>query len=237
MSGGGATTPSHEVTTGTDDGTIWPPPDEPRRARAPRIIWVLAALIVIGLPTAVGVATFLSPSVPAASSSDGAALGEMSSAEPSRSRGAEDVTGPRWVRPAWADTVSGLTAFELAAGSDVSFANGRLRPSLGISCAGGRTDVHVTTGGTAHINPETSGHVVALTFDQSGAQAQQWVAAADQRALFAQDGLAVAGRIATARRLRFGFTHYMSGPVVVDFDLRGADEVIASMAGPCGWSD
>ena len=90
---------------------------------------------------------------------------------------------------------------------------------------------------TAHINPETSGHVVNLTFDESGAQTQQWVAADDQRALFAQDGLAIAGQIATARQLRFGFTHYMSGPVVVDFDLRGTDDVIASMTEPCGWGD
>ena len=95
----------------------------------------------------------------------------------------------------------------------------------------------MTTGGTAHINPETSGHVVNLTFDQTDPQPQQWIAANDQRALFAQDPLTVAGRIATARQLRFGFTHYMSGPVVVEFDLRAADEVIASIAESCGWSD
>ena len=235
--GGIATAPSPEATTSAADGMTGQPADERQRARAPRIIWLLATLIVVGLPIAVGLATFFSPPGPVASASDGASLGELSSAAPSRSGESEDVTGPRWVRPAWADAVSGLTVFELVAGGDVSFANGRLRPSLGISCAGGQTDVHVTTGGTAHINPETSGHVVNLTFDQSGTQAQQWTAAQDQRALFAQDGLAVAGRIASARQLRFGFTHYMSGPVVVDFDLRGADEVIASMAEPCGWGD
>ena len=238
--GGGATAPSPEAATSADDGSIGQPADGERRAKAPRIIWLLAALIVIGLPTTVGLATFLSPpgSAPSASdTSDNGSLGELGRTAPSRSRGSEDITGPTWVRPAWAETVSGLTVFELAAGSDVSFTNGRLRPSLGISCAGGQTDVYVTTGGTAHINPETSGHVVNLSFDQSGLQAQPWIAAHDHRALFALDGLAVAGRIATARQLRFGFTHYMSGPVVVDFDLRGADAVMASMAKPCGWGD
>ena len=97
--------------------------------------------------------------------------------------------------------------------------------------------MHVLTGGTAHIDPETYGHVVNLTFDQTRPQAQQWVAAHDQRALFAQDAMTVAARIASARQLSFGFTHYMSGPVVVEFDLRGADHVIASMAEPCGWAE
>lgn len=230
------TSPSPEATTTADDGALEQTADQPRRAKAPRVIWLLAALIVVAVPTAVGVATYLSPA-PSEPGTDSASRGELSSVTPSHARATEDVAGPRWVRPAWADAVSGLTAFELAAGNDVSFANGRLRPNLGISCDDGRTDVHVTTGGTAHINPETSGHVVNLTFDESGAQTQQWVAAADQRALFAQDGLAVAGRIATSRQLRFGFTHYMSGPVVLDFDLRGADDVIATMAEPCGWGD
>jgi hypothetical protein len=55
--------------------------------------------------------------------------------------------------------------------------------------------------------------------------------------VFALDGLAVTNRIATARDLRFGFTYYMSGPVVVDFDLRAADAVMASMAEAGGWGD
>ena len=233
----GATPPSPEAATSADDGSIGQPADGERWAKAPRIVWLLAALLVIGLPTTVGLATFLSPPGPALSASDTGSLGELGRTAPPRLRGSEDVTGSTWVRPAWAETVSGLTVFELAAGSDVSFTNGRLRPNLGISCASGQTDVYVTTGGTAHINPETSGHVVNLSFDQSGPQAQPWIAAHDHRAVFALDGLAVTNRIATARHLRFGFTHYMSGPVVVDFDLRVADAVMASMAEACGWGD
>lgn len=235
--GGGATAPSAEAATSAHDSSIGQPADGERRAKAPRIIWLLAALIVIGVPTSVGLATFLSAPRPVPSMSDGGSLAEPSRAAPSRSPDSEDVTSPTWVRPAWADAVSGLTVFELAAGSDVAFGNGHVRPNLGISCAGGQTDVHVTTGGTAHINPETSGHVVNLSFDQSGPDAQEWIAAHDHRALFALDGFAVAGRIATARQLRFGFTHFRTGPVVVDFDLRGADAVLASMAEPCGWGD
>lgn len=209
-----------------------------RRATAPRIVWVLAGFIVIAVPTVVGLATFLSPPGPAAAeAAESTSLAELSTSVPLRSRGAEDVTRPRWVRPDWADTVPGLTAFELTAGNDVSFANGRLRPSLGISCLDGQTDVHVTTGGTAPIDPETSGHVVQLTFDKQSPQAQRWVAAKDQRSLFALEPLVVASEIATARALQFGFTHYMTGPVVVEFDLRGAGDMIAAMTEPCGWAD
>ena len=208
-----------------------------RRATAPRIVWVLAGFIVIAVPTAVGLATLISPPGPAAAPSESASLAELSTTAPSRVRGGEDVTRPQWVRPDWADAVPGLTAFELTAGSDVSFANGRLRPTLGISCLDGQTDVHVTTGGTAPIDPETSGHVVQLAFDEQSPQRQRWVAAQDQRALFALEPLVVAGGIATARELRFGFTHYMSGPVVVEFDLSGAGDMITAMSEPCGWTD
>ena len=219
------------------DGTSAQPPGDRGLAKAPGLIWVLAALIVVGLPTAVGLAMFIRSSSPVVSVGESVSLGELSSSAPSRARGREDAARTGWVRSDWADGVPGMTAFELTSDSDVSFGNGRLRPRLGISCADGRTDVHVTTGGTAPIDPETAGHSVTLTFDQSGPQTRPWVAAHDQRALFAQNGLAVAGQISTARELRLGFTHYMSGRVVVDFDLRGAEAVMAAMAEPCGWDD
>ena len=100
-----------------------------------------------------------------------------------------------------------------------------------------RTDVHVATGGSAPIDPVTSGHVVELTFDGVSAQTieQQWVASADQRNLLAPEPVELARRLASARSLSLTFTHYMTGSEVLDFDLRGADKVVASMAEPCGW--
>lgn len=232
----GATASPAAGATAADGPTAKPAGDQ-RPAKAPRVIWLLAALIVIGLPTSVGLAMLIRASSPAVSAGESASLGELSSSAPLRARGKEDVTRPGWVRSDWVDAVPGMTAFELTSDSDVSFGNGRLQPSLGISCADGRTDVHVTTGGTAPIDPVTAGHPVTLTFDQSRPQTQQWIAAYDQRALFSQNGLAVAGQIFTARKLRLGFTHFMAGPVVVDFDLRGADEVMVAMVEPCGWDD
>ena len=216
-------------------GNEWPPKQSaaPADVRPRRMTWILAMLIVVLLPIGVALATFLRPSavpgVEAAPSTPEEGLRDSLDEAP-------DVLGPTWVRPSWADSVPGVTAFELSATTDVLFANGHHRPSLGVSCGDGQTDVHVTTGGTALIDPQTSGHVVNLTFDDREPRRFQWVVARDQRALFAGDGRAAALLIASARRLRFGFTHYMSGPTSVDFDLRGAGEVIASMAEACGWN-
>ena len=96
--------------------------------------------------------------------------------------------------------------------------------------------VHIVTGGTALVDPQTSGHVVHLTFDDVRKQSQQWTAADDMRALFAPAPQEIAYQIRQSTRLSFGFSHYMSGPIVVEFDLRGADAVIDSMAEPCGWA-
>ena len=214
------------------------PPERPSSvsdATSRRVVFMLALVIIVGLPVGVGLATYLSRSAPSDVVPEPSALAELTSDAPSRGADTVNLSDPRWTRPTWAEGLPEVTVFELSAGSDVLFANGRHRPSLGISCVDGRTDVHVTTGGTAPIDPETSGHVVNITFDNRNAQPQQWVAAQDQRALFAPDSLRFAGQVASARRLLFGFTHYMSGPVEVEFDLRGANDVITSMAEPCGW--
>ena len=229
LPGGGDTHPT---------GSEWSPKEQPAPVdvRPRRMTWVVALAIVTGLPIAVALATYLQPPGTSNGETDPASLEGLGSVDALAGVTREDIS-PTWVRPAWADNMPGVTAFQLSAGNDVLFANGRHRPNLGVSCSEGQTDVHVTTGGTALIDPQTSGHVVNLTFDDRNARRYQWVAAQDQRALFAADGHAIAQQIGSARRLRFGFTHYMSGPTSVDFDLRGAGEIIGSMAEQCDWND
>ena len=205
-------------------------PTPPARSR--RFLVMAVVTLVIGLPICVGVLAYMSPSRASGDQVDAdGSVGDL------RAGAGSDEVGfsPRWTRPSWADSMRGMTAFELPADSDVPFGNGRLRPTLGVTCAGGRTDVHVVTEGTAIVDPETSGHVVHLTFDEASEQTQQWAAADDMRALFAPAPFAIANQIKRSRRLRFGFSHYVTGPTVVEFDLRGADAVIESMAEPCGW--
>ena len=188
--------------------------------------------LVISLPICVGVFAYMSPSRTFGDQFDeDGSVGDLGAGT-----GSDEVgLSPTWVQPSWANSMRGMTAFELPADSDVRFANERLRPTLGVTCAGGKTHVHVFTGGTAIVDPETSGHVVHLTFDEASEQTQQWTAADDMRALFAPEPSAIANQIKRSRRLSFRFSHYVTGPVVVEFDLRGADAVIDSMAEPCGW--
>ncbi len=202
-------------------------------ARGNRAMWIVAGVIVVGLPLGVGIVSFVQPVDIGASQAE--AVPATSAPDVEREAG-ENAADPTWTRPAWADGVAGAVAFELPAENDVRLANGRLRPTLGISCVSDRTDIHVMTGGSAPIDPVTSGHVVKLTFDGATMFEEQWLASNDQRSLLAPRPLELALRIASARTLDFGFTHYMTGSEVVEFDLRGADELVASMAKPCGWT-
>lgn len=200
---------------------------EPSSSRMPLILGTVGLVLIVWI--CVGVYAFVNPTVPETAptvATDGPDPGPRASVA---------SFSPTWSRPDWADTTPGMTAFELPAANDVPFANGRLRPSLGVSCDPEGTQLYVITGGTAIVDPELSGHVVHLEFDDSVDVSQHWTAAPDMRTLFAPDPVAMAEAVERADRLRFGFSHYMSGPTVVEFDLRGADEVLRSMVEPCGW--
>ena len=212
------------------------PSPEPQRL-APgsrRALIILAALLGLGVPLGVGIFTFMNPAAAASEPRPENALDASATVED-----AEDVAiaYPLWTRPGWADSTAGTIALELPSADDVLFANGRLRPTLGMTCSGEGTSVHIVTGGTALVDPQTSGHVVHLTFDDDREQSQQWTATQDMRALFAPDPREFADQMKQAARLSFGFSHYMSGPITVEFDLRGADTVIDEISEPCGWTD
>ena len=213
-----------------------PPSEDPRpRGQSNKLMWVVAGVIVVGLPIGVGVVAF--KSTPAGANAANAATPDVVAAPAVEPTVLESKSlDPTWLRPAWADEVEEMVAFELPAAADVRLANGRLRPTLGISCAAGRTDIHVVTGGSAPLDPVTSAHVVKLAFDGSPTREERWTASEDQRALMAPDPLKLAMSIAAAHRLELGFTHYMTGAEIVEFDLRGADKIVASMVEPCGWT-
>ena len=216
-------------------------PPSPRGAAARRaIVLSVAVLGIVGLAAGAGVVTLLqtseAPEVVPVSIDAPLTLGALGAARGPLAPEADASPNPVWTRPSWADTMPRVVAFELEADNDVRVATRRVRPLLGISCASGVTGVYVMTGGAASIDSETPGHTVHITFDETGEFVQQWLDADDHQALFAPDPRALAGRLATVQRMRFGFTHYLSGAVVVDFDLRGADEWVRSVARPCGWA-
>ena len=93
----------------------------------------------------------------------------------------------------------------------------------------------VVTNSAASIEQNGDRHTVHLGFDQSTEVAQQWFDSSDKQALFAPDGVALARQIANARVMYFGFTPYNASPVVAEFDVRGFDDLIQSVATICGW--
>ena len=214
-----------------------PPPRRDRRIN--QVLWFAAATLVIGIPVVVGIVAFLQPPGPSQDAAEGepvVATAATPAPAPAPAPGLDRLapTRPAWTRPTWASSVSGATVYELQSSTDVPFATGRMRPRLGLRCTDGSLDVHVVTGGTAHIDPETSRHVVLIGFDGAASQPQRWVGAADQQALFAPDPEGIMARIAQAGELEFAYTHYMAGPTPVSFNLTGADEIVESVASACG---
>jgi hypothetical protein len=139
-------------------------------------------------------------------------------------------TGSKQAR--WARDGSKTIAFELEAEKDIAVWMKRVRPLLAIRCLYHTTEVMVLPDSAASIEPNDR-HTVRVGFD-GGADAQQlWFGSDDHQALFAPDGSAFANQIATARTMRFGFTPYNAKPVVIEFDVRGFDDLIGLVAKTC----
>ena len=139
-------------------------------------------------------------------------------------------TGSKQAR--WARDGSKTIAFELEAEKDIAVWMKRVRPFLAIRCLYHNTEVMVLPDSAASIEPNDR-HTVRVGFD-GGADAQQlWFGSDDHQALFAPDGAAFANQIATARTMRFGFTPYNAKPVVIEFDVRGFDDLIGLVAKTC----
>ena len=76
---------------------------------------------------------------------------------------------------------------------------------------------------------------VTLQWDDDPASTQRWALSESGKELFAPDGIAVARRLATARRLRFGFSPFNAAPVTAEFAVEGFDELAVLVARTCGW--
>jgi hypothetical protein len=109
----------------------------------------------------------------------------------------------------------------------------RVRPTLAVRCLGGQTEVFVFTDTAASVEREDDKHTVHVGFDNADDVAQQWLDSADHRELFAPDGAALARQIAGARRMKFRFTPFNASPVVVEFDVHGAEEPLQAVTKMC----
>ena len=139
-------------------------------------------------------------------------------------------TGSKQAR--WARDGSKTIAFELEAEKDIAVWMKRVRPFLAIRCLYHNTEVMVLPDSAASIEPNDR-HTVRVGFDAGTDVQQLWFGSDDHQALFAPDGAAFASQIATARTMRFGFTPYNAKPVVIEFDVRGFEDLIGVVAKTC----
>jgi hypothetical protein len=123
---------------------------------------------------------------------------------------------------------------ELTALRDLVVAREHIRPILAVRCLSRRTEVFVALGTSAAIEAgDTNG--VTVQIDDQPPSSQQWIRTDTYRELFAPDGLALARQLVGANLLRFTFTPFRSRPVVAEFNVRGFDKHVTTLARPCGW--
>ena len=144
---------------------------------------------------------------------------------------------PGWVIPrraGFATDGSRTVTLELTALRDLQVAREHIRPILAVRCLSRRTEVFVALGTSAAIESgDTNG--VTVQIDDQPPSSQQWLRTDTYRELFAPDGRALARQFLGASLLRFTFTPFRSRPVVAEFNVRGFDKHVATLARPCGW--
>jgi hypothetical protein len=137
-------------------------------------------------------------------------------------------------RAGFASDGSRTMTLELTALRDLQVAREHVRPILAVRCLSRRTEVFVSLGTSAAIEAgDTNG--VTIQIDNQPPSAQQWLRTDTYRELFAPDGLALARQFVGASLMRFTFTPFRARPVVAEFNVRGFDKHVATLARPCGW--
>lgn len=144
---------------------------------------------------------------------------------------------PGWVIPrrtGFASDGSRTMTMELPALRDLQVSREHIRPVLAVRCLSRRTEVFVALGTSAAIEAGDTNHVTVQIDDQPAAS-QQWLRTDTYRELFAPDGLALARQFVGASLLRFTFTPFHSRPIVAEFNVRGFDQHVSTLARTCGW--
>jgi hypothetical protein len=150
------------------------------------------------------------------------------------------AAAPKWfARPSGHHSRDGrdIVTFELAANEDVVVADSRVRPHLGIRCAGRASEVYVMTHSAASPEGSTAQHTVELSFDDREVVVQKWEHSVDHNALFASDSKALVSQIVGASAMAFTFTPFNEPPVQLRFNVDGFSRHLATAARTCGWPE
>jgi hypothetical protein len=208
------------------------------RQSASVINLVLVTFALLG--GAAGTFAFLSAH-PVASEAVGSPAGAPASSVPAEApvAGSHIVPGStHWSREnehRWISNHKRSVAYELDADQQVRVWTTHVRPTLVVRCLNHKTEVFVFTETPAKLESTDGTHTVKLTFDDAAETDERWPDSEEHDALFAPDGTSLARRLASAHRLRFGFTPHNAAPVQVDFDLGDSAAVMSNVGRTCGW--
>jgi len=146
-------------------------------------------------------------------------------------------SAPKWSHAhayRWVSNRPRSVAFELESIERVPVWTTTVRPLLVVRCLSRKTELFVYTETAARIESDDENHTVGLAFDDGPQSVERWPDSEEHDALFAPDSAALATRIASAHHLKFTFTPHNAQPATVNFDLNGADEVVANVRKTCG---
>jgi Type VI secretion system VasI, EvfG, VC_A0118 len=144
---------------------------------------------------------------------------------------------PGWVVPSrvgYGRDGSRMLTLQVAALRDIQVSRQPVRPVLAVRCLSRMTEVFVSLGTSASIEAGDTNRVT-VQLDDETPSVQQWVRTHTYQELFAPDGLTFARQLAGASLMRFTFTPFSSRPVVAEFNVKGFDQHVATVARTCGW--
>lgn len=148
------------------------------------------------------------------------------------------VSPPTWTgarRASWASDGSRTIFFELAATRAVPVWMSSARPVLIVRCLSRVTEVFVALGTSARFEEQVDRRTVRVQWDDEPLSVQRWSVSESARELFAPNGETFVRRMATARRLQFGFSPFNAQPVMVDFAVQGFEPLAGLVADTCSW--
>ena len=150
----------------------------------------------------------------------------------------EEGPVPTWTgskRAGWANDGSKTIAFTLASTRDLPVWMNRARPALIVRCLSRTTEAFVMLETSTSFEDDANLRTVRVQWDDEQPAVQKWTVSETARELFAPDGVAFVRRIASAKRLRFGFAPFNAEPVTAEFVVDGFDQLAGLVASTCGW--
>ena len=145
---------------------------------------------------------------------------------------------PTWTgsrRASWANDGSKTIAFTLASTRDLPVWMNRARPALIVRCLYRTTEAFVMLETSTGFEDDANLRTVRVQWDDEQPAVQKWTVSETARELFAPDGVAFVRRMASAKRLRFGFAPFNAEPVTAEFAVEGFDKLAGLVASTCGW--